>query len=61
MKLLSHTEFSVRNGQIYYMDRPLNTDRVNAKQGLTLSNGPKKVRLPEGIYTIDQLKEKCHE
>lgn len=58
MKLLSHTEFSTRNGKIYYVDRPLVADRVNAKQGLTLSNGGKKVRLPQGIYTLDQLKEK---
>jgi hypothetical protein len=58
MKLLSHTEFSVRNGVIYYMERPLQTDKVNAKQGLTLSSGPRKVRLPEGIYTVDQLKSK---
>lgn len=58
MKLLSHTEFSIRNGIIHYMERPLTAERVNAKQGLTLVSGPKKVRLPEGIYTMDQLKAK---
>lgn len=58
MKLLSPAEFVYKNGQFYYLDRPMTAPQVNVKSKLTLIFPNQKVVLSEGIYTLEDLKKK---
>ncbi len=58
MKLLSPADFIYKNGQFYYMDRPMLASSVNVKSKLTLNcpeQGGTRVVLTEGVYSLDEL------
>jgi hypothetical protein len=62
MKLLSPADFIYKNGQFYYMDRPMSANNVNVKSKLTINcpeQGGRRVVLLEGVYSLDELKTKA--